>query len=232
MQRTRWWMQAIGLGITAGWFIWLTSNAILVSAGILAQWGLVVLLRIVLVPLLACTAPLWIIAGLLWLVGAYRRPDQQGQRFQTVGDAATGRDGHAAGDAGERGSRAFRRRWSRRWTSFERGVVDWFVLSPALLEQRFETTGRGSGYLRRYLRGWLLGSISLFGMLTIMGAGARAKIEPGDTSLQGYFVAVTLVEYALGVSLCGLLLARYVVTRVLLKRMEGMEAGEHRLLEG
>jgi hypothetical protein len=72
-------------------------------------------------------------------------------------------------------------------------------------------------------------------LLTIMGVGARAKIEPGDTSLQGLFVAETLVRFALGVSLCGLLLARYVVTHVLLKRMEGMEsmeAHEHRLLEG
>ncbi len=224
MRLTRWWVQAIWLGWMAGMFIWIASNAILVLAGIVVQSGPVVLLQIVLFPLLACTAPFWISGGLLWLVGAHWSLDQQEQRAANTEDGTAEGSGPRASNAGEWG-RAFQRSWSRRWRRFEQGIVDWFVLSPALLEQRFETAGRGNGYLRCYLRGWLLGSISLFAMLTLLGAGARAKIEPGDTWLQGYFVAVALAEFALGGCLCSLLLARYVVTRVLVKRMEGMEAG-------
>ncbi len=228
MRRTRWWAQAIGLGMTASIAIWFSSSVVVILGSFLIGWGPVAFFQYVGLSLLsiflACTAPFWIIGGLLWLVGALRSPDQQERRAANTARGTAEGGGPSASDADGWG-KAFRHRWSRRWNSFERGVVDWFVLRPALLEQRFALAGRGNGYLRRYLRGWLLGSISLFGMLTIMGAGARAKIDPGDRSLQGLIVARTLVEFALAVSLCSLLLARYIVTRALVKRMDGMEAG-------
>lgn len=227
MQRTWWWTKAIWLGVESAIAIWFCSGAIVILGAFLIGWGPVAFLQRIGLPifliLLACTSPLWIIGGLLWLVGALRSPDQQERRSRTVEDAVTRRDRRAASDVGERG-RAFRRSWSRRLHRFEESVVNWFVLRPALLEQRFETADRGSGFLRRYLRGWLLGSISLFGMLAILGQGARAKIAPGDTSLYGYFVAVTLLEFALAACLCSVLLARYVVTRVLLTRVGAMAA--------
>lgn len=222
MQRTRWWTAAIWGGVEAAIAIWLCSSAVVILGALLIDWGPVAFLQRVGLPVflivLACTVPLWIIGGLLWLVGAFRNPGQQARPSQTVGNAATGRDRRASADAGERG-RSFRSRWSHRWNSIERGVLDWFVLRPALREQHVEAGDQGNRYLRRYLNGWLVGSISISVTLTVTALGARARVVPGDTSLEGVFIAVTLVEFALAAGLCGVLLARYVVTRAMMRRL-------------
>ena len=225
MQRIRWWVQAISLGMESAIAIWLCSSAAVILGAFLIGWGPVLFLQRIGLPLffifLACTAPLWIIGGLLWLVGALSNPDPQVRRSLNVEDATTGRDSPSALDVGER-ERTLWHRWSRRWESIERGVLDWLVLRPALLEQHIEAGDQGNHYLRQYLKGWLVGSISLFVTLTMMALGARARVVPRDTFLEGVFIAVTLVEFALAAGLCGVLLARYVVTRATMRRVEQM----------
>lgn len=235
MQRTRWWAQAIDRGVSMAVAIWLVSVAV-VAIGAFVVGGPLEFLRLVgvvgpylLIIILAFTAPLWVSLGLMILVSLGLR-ETWDRRGATARDGANESSRQVAQGLSRWSGRALRR-WSRRWGNVEHSVLGWFVIRPAL-------AGRGTegptvdvsalpdgGYLRAYARRWMVQALVLFATLAFIAVIGTASTLTGDEmELAKHVVNPAVPAFMIALEMCGVACARYVVTRMMMRRQVGEPA--------
>lgn len=230
---TRWWTEAIWRGLMSSIAIWLISSAAVVLGLLLITWGPVAFLQhvglTVLVIVLACTAPLWITGALLMLV-AVSYPDLRKQRSRTANEVAT----QSERDAG------FRRGWVDRWNAFLQWGVSRLVILPTLADggtgipMSSVDSLSDDTYLSRYVWNWIVQAVTMLAALAFIAGGGWVRYSlthnPTESAQDPmYPYLLTLLTYAIALSLCCIATLRYVVTRVVLRHLEGVKDTAARL---